>query len=166
MGTGMKLTYSDFCVRDVKGVISLCNSWWYDSEFFKNTKMPFQTREKYWWDLFLQGVMMGRVGKDEKDEIRACYVAMKQPYMFNETYIMGSEVVWCIHKEYRDGRTLIQLLNEIEECNKNNNTAFYNLNLPVLEDNDRLILKLEEKGFLKQDISMSKKTNITEKANG
>lgn len=161
----MKLTYEKFCVRDVKEVIELCDTWWYDSKFFENTGMPFETSQEYWWNLFQSGTMMGTVGRNEDKELKSCYVAMKQPYMFNHSYIMGSEVVWCIHKEYRSGRNLIQLLNEIESCNEYEQTAFYNLNLPVLEDTERLVTKLESRNFFKQDMSMIKKTNL-EKQNG
>lgn len=154
------LTYEKLCVRDTKDVIELCMTWWYQSKFFENTNMPFESTQEYWWNLFQLGVMMGTVGRNEDKELKSCYVAMKQPYMFNHSYIMASEIVWCIDKEYRSGRNLIQLLNEIEDCNQNNNTSFYSLNLPVLEDTERLVSKLESRSFFKQDMSMIKETNL------
>lgn len=162
----MKLKYEKLGVRDSKEVIELCRTWWYDAKFFEKTGMPFDTKEQYWWGMFQQGVMMGTVGRNEDGELKSCYVAMKQPYMFNHSYKNATEIVWCIDKEYRSGRNLIQLLNEIEACNKSEQTTFYNLNLPVLEENDRLISKLESKKFFKQDMSMIKQTNYLEKADG
>lgn len=159
------LTYDKLSVRDTTDVIELCRTWWYDSKFFENTGMPFETSQEYWWNLFQSGTMMGTVGRNEDKELKSCYVALKQPYMFNHSYTMASEVVWCIDKEYRSGRNLIQLLNEIEECNKDEQTSFYGLNLPILEDTERLVTKLESRGFFKQDMSMIKETHL-EKQDG
>lgn len=159
------LTYKKLCVRDTKDVIELCRTWWYQTKFFENTDMQFETQEVYWWNLFQSGVMMGTVGRNENKELKSCYVAMKQPYMFNHSFHSASEIVWCIDTEYRTGRNLIQLLNEIEACNEYEQTAFYNLNLPVLEDTERLVTKLESRAFFKQDMSMIKQTNL-EKQDG
>lgn len=158
----MKLTYETLGVRDTKEVIALCETWWSDAKFYENTGMKFDTKEVYWWNLFQAGVMMGTVGRNEDGEMKSCYIAMKQPYMFNHSYNSANEIVWCIDTEYRTGRNLIQLLNKIDECNNENNTAFYNLNLPVLEDNDRLVSKLESKGFFKQDLCMIKQMETTQ----
>lgn len=163
MGTRrlMKLTYERLNVRHTREVIALCNTWWYDSAFFENTEMAFISKEVYWWNLFQAGMMMGVVGRNDEGEIKSCYVATRNSYMFNNNYAMANEVVWCIDKEYRSGRNLIQLLNEIEECVKLNECKIYNLNLPLLENNDRLISKLEDRGFFKQDISMMKMVRLT-----
>jgi len=162
----MILTYTNFGVRDIKVMIALCESWWYEADFYKNTGMEFATDEQYWWNLFQAGVMTGRLGRNEKGELKACYAAMIHPYMFNQQYKMSSEIVWCIDEEYRSGSNLLQLLSEIEQCNKDNETDIYNLNVPVFNDNDRLISKLQKHGFFKQDTSMLKMTNYSENEDG
>lgn len=162
----MILSYSNVGVRDTKDVIALGDSWWYDSDFFKNTNMTMKPSEEQWWHLFQSGVMMGRVGRNSDGDLKSCYVAMTQPYMFNTSYKMAAEILWCIDKEYRTGRNLLELLEQIEQCNLDNETMLYNLSVPVFKDNDRLVAKLQKYGFFKQDISMIKMTNNSEKQNG
>lgn len=151
-----KLTYSQLGVRDTQEVIDLCETWWYDAKFYENTKMEFKSEPVYWWNLFQQGEVLSVGGRNEEGKIKSCYVATISPFMFNTSYRNASEIVWCIDEEYRTGRNLIQLLNEIEALLTENKVATYNLNLPQLENNDRLVKKLKSRGFFIQDVSLIK----------
>lgn len=156
MGTSRQLTYREGGIRDTKKVIELCETWWHESAWFKNTQMPFESKPEYWYALFQAGVMIGTVGENEEGEVKAAYVAVKQPYMFNHAYNTASEVVWCIDADYRNGPNLVNLLKAIEDVCKKHEINIYNLNLPVQEDTVKLSGNLEKRGFFKQDLSLFK----------
>jgi hypothetical protein len=120
--------------------------------------MLFRSEPKWWDGMFDSGMMMGCVGRNEDKKLVACWVAMKLPYQFNHSYLMASEIVWCLDKDYRGGKNLLQLLNEIDSTAKENKVHYYNLNLPLEEHNERLADKLVTRGFFKQDLSLFKET--------
>jgi hypothetical protein len=151
-----KLTYETLGVRNTQEVIDLCETWWYDAKFYENTQMEFKSEPVYWWNMFQLGEVLAVGGRNEDGELKSCYVATVSPYMFNHKVRNASEIVWCIDEQYRSGRNLIQLLNEIEKLLADNNVSQYNLNLPQLEDNERLVTKLQKRGFFIQDVSLIK----------
>lgn len=159
MGTSRLLTYREGNIRDTKKVIELCESWWYDSAWFKNTGMKFESTPEYWYSMFQMGVMFGCIGENENNEVKACYVAMKQPYMFNHSYTVASEVVWCIDEEYRNGPNMVKLLSAIDSVCQKNDINIYNLNLPVEDNKEKLADSLVKRGFFKQDLSLFKEMN-------
>ena len=118
--------------------------------------MEFKSEPVYWWNMFQLGEVLAVGGRNEDGELKSCYVATVSPYMFNHKVRNASEIVWCIDEQYRSGRNLIQLLNEIEKLLADNNVSQYNLNLPQLEDNERLVTKLQKRGFFIQDVSLIK----------
>jgi hypothetical protein len=151
-----KLKFRKGSIRDTKKVIELCDTWWYDSAWYKNTKMKFATTPEYWYGLFQMGTIILCVGENEAGEMKACYVGMKQPYLFNHDYITSTEVVWCIAEEYRTGANLVVLLSEIDKLCKEEGIHFYNLNLPVQEKKEKLADSLVRRGFFTQDLSLFK----------
>lgn len=157
MGTS-SIKYEPLVREHTNEVLALCESWWYEANWFKNTKMLFRS-EPAWWDaMFDSGMMMGCVGRDAEDKLVGCWVAMKMPYQFNHSYLVASEIVWCLDKDYRNGKNLLQLLKEIESTARDNQVHYYNLNLPVEESSERLANKLVTRGFFKQDLSLFKET--------
>lgn len=151
-----KLTYEKLGVRNTQEVINLCETWWYDAKFYENTQMEFKSEPVYWWNLFQVAEVLAVGGRNEDGELKSVYVATVSPFMFNHKVRNASEIVWCIDEEYRTGRNLIQLLNEIETLLTDNTVTTYNLNLPVLEEHDRLVDKLKSRGFFVQDVSLIK----------
>jgi hypothetical protein len=160
MGSSRRsLTFREAGIRDTKKVIQLCETWWYDSAWFKKTQMPFESTPEYWYALFQAGVIIATVGEDENGDVKAAYVAVKQPYMFNHSYNTASEVVWCLDKEYRTGPNLVNLLQSIEDVCKKHEIHIYNLNIPVDENKEKLADSLVKRGFFKQDLSLFKEMN-------
>lgn len=156
MGTSRLLTFREGGIRDTKKVIELCETWWYDSAWFKNTGMKFESSPEYWYSLFQVSGVISSIGENENNEVKACYVAVKQPYMFNHAYSVASEVVWCLDEEYRNGPNLVKLLTSIDDVCKKNEINIYNLNLPVQENKEKLADSLVKRGFFKQDLSLFK----------
>lgn len=154
MGTG--ITYADLCVADTKPVLELCASWWEESAWFKNTGMKFDSDPNYWYGLFQAGVMVGTVGRNANGRAVSAYVAVKQPYQFNQNVTLATEVVWCLDKEYRTGRNLLTLFNKIEDVLARCDVDIYHLNVPIQEGHERLTQRLEKRGFFKQDLSLFK----------
>lgn len=155
MGTS-RLKFRPGGIRDTKKVIELCETWWYDSAWYKNTKMKFESTPEYWYSMFQMGVIIACIGENEAGEVKAAYVAMKQPYLFNHDYISASEVVWCIDEEYRTGKNLANLLFEIEKLCENEGVHIYNLNLPIEDNKEKLADSLVKRGFFRQDLSLFK----------
>tara|TARA_R100001463_G_scaffold3271_3_gene13468 strand:- start:62 stop:544 length:483 start_codon:yes stop_codon:yes gene_type:complete len=151
-----RLKFRTGSVRDTKKVIELCDTWWYESAWYKNTKMKFTTTPEYWYGLFQMGSIVLCVGENEAGEMKAAYVGMKQPYLFNHDYTTATEVVWCIDEEYRTGENLVTLLSEIEKLLKNEGVHMYNLNLPVEDKKEKLADSLVKRGFFRQDLSLFK----------
>ena len=152
----MKLIYEDLCVDHTKEVIELCDSWWKDTSFYSHTKIPFKTKEETWFGLFDAGIMMGTVGRNKDGKMKSCYVAVVSPFIYNDSIRDAAEIVWCIDKEYRSGRNLIQLLGHIEKIGKEHKIKTYSLSLPIEENHDRLIEKLKTKDFFVQDVRLVK----------
>ena len=154
-----RLTYREAGIRETKKVIDLCETWWYDSAWYKNTGMKFESTQDYWYGMFQLGVMIATVGEDENGDVKASYVGCKQPYMFNHSYMTASEVVWCIDKDYRTGQNLVNLLQSVEDLMKKHEVNIYNLNIPVDDNKDKLANSLVKRGFFKQDLSLFKEIN-------
>jgi hypothetical protein len=150
-----KLKYTDLCVRDTREVIELCDTWWYDTSYYEHTEIPFATKEEAWWRLFQMGVMIGTVGRNEDGQIKSCYVASVGAYIYNDSIKDATEMVWCIDKEYRSGRNLIQLLGNIEKICRDHEVNTYSLSVPD-EGHERLIDKLKMKDFFVQDVRLIK----------
>lgn len=149
--------YADF-YNDIEGVIDLCATWWNDSAFYKNTGMPFEVDREQFEQFYLSGMLVAVVGKEEiTGKIVSCYIGVKSPYYFNKNYLMCNEVVWCLHKDYRKGREVFNLIKAIEMAMKGNRINIYNLCLPILEGKETLEKYMIKKlGFFTQDSTLMK----------
>jgi hypothetical protein len=152
----MKLTYENLGIENTKEVIELCDSWWVDTSFYSHTKIPFKTKEETWYELFKYAQVIATGGRNEDGQLKSCYVAVISPFIYNGSIKDASELVWCIDKEYRSGRNLIQLLGHIEKICTENKVNTYSLSLPLEENHDRLIEKLKTKDFFVQDVRLVK----------
>ena len=150
-----KLVYTEAGVRDTREVIELCDTWWYDTSYYENTEIPFATKEEAWWKLFQLNTIIATVGRNEEGKIKSCYVASVGPYIYNDSIKDATEMVWCIDKEYRSGRNLIQLLENIEKLCRKHEVNTYSLSVPD-EGHERLIEKLKMKDFFVQDVRLIK----------
>ncbi len=146
---------------DVDDVIELCATWWEDSSFYKNTGMPFEVNKEYFKRLYDRGYLIIVLGRDvETKQLVACYIASKSPYHFNKNYLMANEIVWCIHKDYRDGKEVFNLLIAIEMAMKGNKINMYSLALPLTEGREKLSKYMTEKlGWFVQDSNLLKEVH-------
>ncbi len=158
MGTRrlMRLTYENLGIRNTKEVIDLCDTWWEDTAFYSHSKIPFETKQETWWGLFQRTEIIAVGGRNKDGELKSCYVATVAPFIYNESIRDASELVWCIDKDYRSGRNLIQLLGHIEKICTENKVNTYSLSLPLEEGHDRLVEKLKDRDFFVQDIRLVK----------
>lgn len=151
------ITYSNGKQEDINKVVDLCSTWWEDSSFYKNTKMVYNPDIPLFNQLWRQNLLFFIVGKNESEEVVSCYVSVISPHLFNPSYTMASEIVWCLREDYRKGKEVFKLINKAEEGLKERGVDIYNLNLPIPEDKQSLAEYLTtKKGFFLQDFNMMK----------
>ena len=144
--------------KDAEDIIHLCSTWWEDSAFYKNTNMPFKVDRSQFKAMSDTGQILAITGrKEDTGELIACYVGSITPYYFNPDYLMASEIVWCIHKDYRKGREMFNLLKAIELGMKTRKVNMYTLCIPILEGKEMIEKYMTRKlDFFVQDSVLMK----------
>ena len=152
-----KITYSYGKPEDFEDIVRLCGTWWYDSSFYKETGMEYRPDLQSFYNQYEANKLLTVVGRDSLGTVVAAYVASIDQYLFNMEYTMASEIVWCLHKDYREGREVFGLLDAIDLANTSSGINMYNLNLPIQEGKAKLAEYLVRKrGFFTQDMCVMK----------
>ena len=154
----MKLTYEKLDMKNAEEVIVLWKSWWYESDFYEKSQIEFRSEPEHWGALFNQVNMMAVGGRNDEGILKAIYLSVASPYIFNPYINSAACICWYIDKEYRCGETIIQLLYEIDKLVKKNNVDIYSLSLPDGK-HERLVERLQTKDFFIQDINLIKVVN-------
>ena len=111
--------------KDMADVVELCGTWWNDSLFYKLYGIEFSV-DKSWFRLIKDYGLIYTCGRQEGNLV-SCYVGIKTPYMFNPSVMTANEIVWCVHKDYRNYRELIGLMKAIDNLMFINNIQLWNL---------------------------------------
>lgn len=141
--------------KDYEEVTKLCSRWWPESLFYKTYGIKYELDKKVFDYLNNLGILMVLLGKDE-GKIVSCYIGLKHPYLFNPSIYTATEIVWCIDKNYRSFRNMLQLIKEIENLMKLNNIDLYFIALSGEEKYRKLGKVLTKHNFIEMDIAYSK----------
>lgn len=102
--------------EDAADIIDLCGLWWEDSLFYKEYGVEYAPAIEGFQQMFDAGMLILICGRSRAtDELVATYVATVMPYIFNPKETHVSEIVWCIHPDYRKSSILFRLLWYIEK---------------------------------------------------
>jgi hypothetical protein len=142
--------------KDMEDVIELCSTWWEDSLFFKTYGIEYAVDEALFVNLKNMGLLIYTIGRDINGQAISCYVGFKSPYMFNKNTLSANEVVWCVHKEHRNFRNLVGLMNAIEDLMFKENISLWNLNVSNESVYNSTGEFLERKGYTFMDKVYSK----------
>ena len=111
--------------KDFKDVIELCSTWWEESLFYKLYGIQYSV-DKDWFRTIKNYGLIYTCGR-QKEKIISCYVGIKSPYMFNPNVMTSNEIVWCVRRENRSYRELIDLMIAIDDLMRKNNIELWNL---------------------------------------
>src|SRR3990167_680951 len=111
--------------KDMADVVELCGTWWNDSLFYKLYNIPFNV-DTTWFRIIKEHGLIYTCGRQD-GKLVSCYVGLKTPYMFNPSVMTANEIVWCVHKDYRNYRKLIGLMKAIEDLMEKNDIKLWNL---------------------------------------
>jgi hypothetical protein len=141
---------------DIKDVVELCSRWWKDSLFYKTYSINYSVDENLFRTMWESGFLVYTCGRDEEGKLIACYVAVKQPYMFNPYVMSAHEIVWCIDKEHRNFKNLMALLKAIELLMEKYKIIIWNLNISNENVYNNTGKVLERRGYTFMDKVYSK----------
>ena len=111
--------------KDFEDVIELCGTWWNESLFYKLYGIEYSV-DKEWFKTIKNYGLIYTCGRQD-GKLVSCYVGIKSPYMSNPKVMTSNEIVWCVRKENRSYRELIELMIAIEKLMKENNIELWNL---------------------------------------
>ncbi len=102
------------------------------------------------------GILFGIVGEVD-DEIRACYLAFKSPYIFGKGKFISQEVLWFLHPSVRKEKDILQnFINEIEKLNLALDIDIIGLCMPYLRGKERKSTKLIESRYIREEVNYLK----------
>lgn len=136
--------------EDYKIATELCGRWWKDSLFYKTYGVEYKVHKPLFDAMYDMGALIYTIGYVD-DEPAGCYIAIKQPYMFNPAYNMMTEIVWCLDEKYRGFRNLVALLNEIDRLGRESDCQLYSLAVSNEEEYNSLHRVLGSKNFTNMD---------------
>ena len=133
--------------KDLSDVLELCGTWWKESLFYKLYKIEYDVDISFFEVINTVQGLMYTVGRNSSGKAIACYVGFKAPYMFNKNVFSANEVVWCVHKDYRNLQNLKSLLDAIDQLMLDEKVELWNLNVSNERQYDKLGEFLEKLGY-------------------
>lgn len=135
---------------DLKTMIDVCGKWWKDSLFFKSYAIEYNVNVELFRSLFLSGVFIYSIGYQD-DKAISVYAGVKTPYMFNSSIMVLTEVVWCVDKDYRSYKNVLELLKQVDLLAEQNEIDIYSLAVSNTEQFEPLKRLLPRRGYILMD---------------
>ena len=108
-------------------IASLCALWWRDTLFYKTFGVEYNPSMGMFSQMNELGILITVLGEDESGELVACYAGAATPYQFNKDVTVASEIVWCVHPDYRNGSTALHLIKQIDKIMEIKGVRLYSL---------------------------------------